>query len=114
MSAPRSTALKILAHPTLIALLRIGLALLFIGVARDKIADPQYFARAVAAYQIVPASLVNLVAITIPFIELVAGICLLLGVLSRGSAAVLAGLLFSFIVILTSAIARGLEIDCGC
>ncbi len=47
-------------------------------------------------------------------LEILVGLCLLLGLLTRVAAAVSAVLLVAFIVGIASAWARGLSIDCGC
>jgi hypothetical protein len=58
--------------------------------------------------------LVNLVGITFPWLELVAGLLLVVGVLPRSGALVIAGLLGVFIVAGLLGLVRGLEISCGC
>ena len=50
----------------------------------------------------------------LPVLEVVVGLCLVLGLLTRGAAVVSALLFVAFIVGIASAWARGLQIDCGC
>jgi len=75
---------------------------------------PAEFARLVYGYRILDPSLVNLVGITLPWAELIAGAFLVIGIIPQSSAAVIAGLLGVFIVGGFLALARGLSIQCGC
>jgi uncharacterized membrane protein YphA (DoxX/SURF4 family) len=87
---------------------------LFIWASYDKVLNPEPFAQIVYNYQIVPDVLVNAVAIFLPWIELVAGVCLVLGVFGPGAALILNALVVVFIAALAYNMARGLEISCGC
>lgn len=79
-----------------------------------KLGDSYQSVQAVRAYELLPESLVEPVGYLLPVLEVVVGVALLLGLLTRG-AAVLSALLFVvFIIGIASAWARGLEIDCGC
>jgi uncharacterized membrane protein YphA (DoxX/SURF4 family) len=79
-----------------------------------KLPDPAASVRAVRAYDLLPEAVVPTVGHLLPVLEMVVGVCLVLGVLTR-YVAVLAALLFAaFIIGISSAWARGLSIDCGC
>jgi len=79
-----------------------------------KIPDPAANVRAVRAYQLLPEPMVPGVGYALPIVEVVVGLLLLIGLLTR-VAAVLSGLLVvAFIVGMSAAWARGLEIECGC
>src|SRR5512146_1814316 len=69
---------------------------------------------AVRAYRLLPESLVPLVGHALPVVEILVGLCLLLGLLTRGSAVLSSVLLAVFVVGIASAWARGLSIECGC
>jgi len=97
-----------------LAVLRFGMAAVFIGAAVPKIAAPDLFALSVYNYQMLPAWGVNALAIFLPWLELVIGVCLALGLWSRASALVMAILMAVFMIALASAAARGLSIACGC
>lgn len=94
--------------------LRLGLGLIFVLASLDKIAHPALFAQAIANYRILPEALLNPVALLLPWVEAVAGLALCCGVLVRGAALVAAGLMAVFFTALLSALARGLDIACGC
>ncbi|MCD4527440.1 MauE/DoxX family redox-associated membrane protein [Nocardioides sp. cx-173] len=79
-----------------------------------KLPDPYASVQAVRAYELLPSSLAEAVGYLLPPLEVVVGIALVLGVLTRGAAVVSALLFVAFIVGIASAWARGMEIDCGC
>lgn len=79
-----------------------------------KVPDPAGSVRAVRAYDLLPESIVPTVGYALPILEVVVGLCLVLGLLTRAMAVVSALLFVAFIIGIASAWARGLEIDCGC
>ncbi len=90
------------------------LGLLFIGACLHKITDPRAFAIDIATYDILPLVLVNLAAITLPWVELGAGSMLLAGWRVRAAALLVAGMMVFFMVALVIALGRGLDMSCGC
>lgn len=95
-------------------LLRLIVAAVFVLAALPKIEDPQAFANSIANYRICPAPLVLWTAIMLPWLELVAGLGLLVPALRRSSGLIISILLILFIGLHCSAWIRGLEISCGC
>ena len=79
-----------------------------------KIPDPAESVRAVRAYQLLPESVVPLVGYVLPMLEVLLGVCLLFGLLTRIGGVLSSLLLVAFIVGIAAAWARGLEIECGC
>ncbi len=79
-----------------------------------KLADPTENVRAVRAYDLLPEGIVPAVGHTLPVLELVVGICLVVGLFVRWSAVVSGLLLLAFVIGISSAWARGLSIECGC
>jgi uncharacterized membrane protein YphA (DoxX/SURF4 family) len=79
-----------------------------------KLTDPTASVQAVKAYELLPTSLVETVGYLLPALELVVGLALVLGVMTRGAAAISALLFVAFIIGIASVWARGMEIDCGC
>lgn len=94
--------------------LRLIIGGLFVYASIDKISNPGEFAKAVKNYDMLPLNLVNFMAIIIPMIELVAGLMLIFGIYVKGSAASISILLVVFLIALVQALARGLDINCGC
>ena len=93
---------------------RIFLGGLFVYSAYGKIGDPGLFASMVMRYEILPECMVGLFSLTLPMLELVVGLALVFTKWMRESALLISALLSMFIAALVLAIARGLEIDCGC
>jgi uncharacterized membrane protein YphA (DoxX/SURF4 family) len=107
-------ARRILANGGVASGARWLLGLVFITSALGKIANPAQFADDVAAYRLLPLYMVNLFAITLPWVELLCGLSLINGFALR-SGALLVGLLnIMFITASATAMARGLDIECGC
>lgn len=102
-------------------LLAVGLGAVFVFASLDKIAHPPDFARIVYHYQLVgpsakiPPLVPNLLAVVLPWIELLAGGLLIAGVWRREAASVTAALLIVFIAAVGLALHRGIDIEnCGC
>ena len=92
----------------------LAVAAVFIYAGIDKIHDPLQFADSIAAFAILPAVLINMLAMGLPPFEIASGL-LLIGPWTRrvGSLAV-AVILVVFMIALSSALLRGLTLDCGC
>lgn len=93
---------------------RLLLAGVFIYAGVIKADDPVVFAGQVANYQILPYAWNYLVAATLPYLELLCGILLLLNRRVRPALLVLFVLNLIFMAALVSLIVRGIDIDCGC
>ena len=79
-----------------------------------KLPDPAGSVRAVRAYQLLPEAVVPLVGHALPVVEVVVGVALVVGLLTRAMGVVSALLMLAFVVGIAAAWARGLRIDCGC
>lgn len=95
-------------------LLRLMLGAVFLYASFDKIMHPEAFAQAVYNYQILPDSTVNLVALALPWLELLLGLCLVSGFWLPGATVISTGLLTMFIGAMVYNEIRGLDIHCGC
>jgi len=95
-------------------LLRILLGVIFIYAGCIKLFDPGAFAQAVYNYKILPLFMVNPVAVILPWIEVICGVFLIAGFLTRGSALIIDCLLLIFVFALSFNLYRGLDISCGC
>lgn len=108
------TLRRLLTNGTLGAVVRWLLGLIFLVSALGKIADPGGFADNIAAYRIVPFAAINVVAIVMAWTEFLVGLALLNGVAWRSGALLAAAMNVVFILAIASALARGLDIECGC
>jgi putative oxidoreductase len=103
-----------LAHPWLTIRVQILLGVIFVVAALPKIVDPPSFAHMIYNYRIVPGGLVNLSALVMPWLELLCGLGLILGIWRQASRNLIALLLVVFIVAISINLFRGNAIDCGC
>jgi len=99
---------------TLILVVRIILGGVFIYASFDKILNPAAFAEVVYNFQILPGQLINLTAIILPWLELLLGVFLILGVWFHGTVFLCNLLLVSFFGAILFNVTRGLDVDCGC
>ena len=93
---------------------RVVLCVVWLFSGFIKLSDTQSMVLATRAFDILPEGLVRPVAFTVPLLELVVGILLLLGVVTRLAGFLSAVLVMSFLIAIGSAWVRGLSIDCGC
>ena len=101
-------------NPYLILLIRCLLGLVFVYASYDKILDPGKFARDIANYHIVPFGLENSIAIILPWLELLIGAGIILGIFLDGSIVLSGSFLILFIFMIFQAMMRGFNIECGC
>jgi putative oxidoreductase len=92
----------------------IAMAAIFIYAGIDKIRDPLSFADSVAGFAILPAVLINLLALGLPPFEIASGLLMLGPWTRRVGALAVAVLSVMFFAALASALLRGLTLDCGC
>lgn len=110
----RRNVTKLLGHSAMILISRLLLGGIFLYAGIIKVADPPGFALAIRNYQLVPDGMVNVIAMLLPWIEIVIGAGLILGAGTHGAALVSAFLLGAFALALAINLARGLDISCGC
>jgi uncharacterized membrane protein YphA (DoxX/SURF4 family) len=105
---------KIFGNPVTILIFRIVVGYIFITFGISKIADPTLFAKEIANYDFTPLWTLNLIALTLPWIEVTTGLLLIFGVAVKANSVVIAIMLIWFIFMVAFAWGRGLDISCGC
>jgi uncharacterized membrane protein YphA (DoxX/SURF4 family) len=94
---------------------RLALAAVFLWAAYTKLRDPwMIFAMEIDAMRIVPSATLEPIARTMPWLELLIGVLLVIGIQTRyvaSAATVLLGFLFILLLVLYL---RGFQGDCGC
>lgn len=102
--------------PILALVLRVLLGAWFLYSGGEKVfgSGLSEFTRAVANYRLVAAPWDAWVAYTLPWFEIVAGLCLVLGFWRKGALLVIAGLVAVFAIGVGYAWSQGLNIACGC
>jgi len=106
--------LQTLRHRRVIRGAQIAVGLVFLAAALPKIGDPGSFALSVHYFRIVPLAIENLIAVSLPWVELVAGLALVLGIRAREGGVIVTAMMAVFTVAVASALARGLDFECGC
>jgi uncharacterized membrane protein YphA (DoxX/SURF4 family) len=96
----------------LLTRLALGAVLIYAGVV--KVPNTAVFAEAVANFDILPRSGNWIVALTLPWAEIVIGLMLICGLWLRYSAAVTVLMFLGFGGAVVLALARGIDIECGC
>jgi len=104
----------LLTNKAFILVLRVFLGAMFVISSADKVLHPDRFAIAIRAYELLPVGLTNLFALVVAWSELVAGVMLVFGVLTRKAAAAILILLVMFTIAIITTMVRGLVVDCGC
>ena len=99
---------------TLCLLGRLVAGAIFLYASLDKVAHPADFAQAVYNYRLAPILLLHPFALLLPWVEAVVGAALLLGVARRGAGWLAVLMTVMFLVAIGAALARGLDISCGC
>lgn len=93
---------------------RWGVGMLFIAASIPKIIQPEEFMRMVSNYDILPQFLLPAAAITLPWIELACGGCLLAKKYTGSAALFLSFLICIFITGTVINYLRGANFECGC
>jgi putative oxidoreductase len=101
-------------HGWLALAARLYLGGVFLAACWHKILDPGAFALDVATYQFLPLPLINLFALVLPWVELVAGVLLVVGLRVRAAALLIALMMVAFLIALGHALHLGLDMSCGC
>ena len=95
--------------------LRIALGAILVYSAWSKLKDSwALFAMAVDSYQVLPLWGVRLVARTLPWVELLIGVLLIVGRWMRVATVACSLLLVVFFGLMVRAHLKGMEINCGC
>ncbi len=109
------TLTRLAADPRTLTILRWGLGLLMLWAAVSKLANLTSFLGSVYAYDLpLPKGGLKIVAVVLPWVELLCGLLLIGAMWMETSIAVAGGLFAVFLLATGQAWARGLNISCGC
>jgi hypothetical protein len=90
------------------------IGLLLVAAGAVKLLDPAAFAIDILNYRILPWTAGVLLALYLPWLEIVCGAALLFHRAYRGGLCVAAGLFAMFVIAYGSTRPRGLDVACGC
>jgi len=105
---------RFLTSPRTIRVCQIAIGILMAWAGMAKIGDLRGFAEQLHNFRMMPIPIENLIAISLPWIEFLAALTLIFGVRARAGAILAALLLAAFTAAIFVAMARGLDIECGC
>jgi len=94
--------------------LRLIIGISFVYAAVDKIIHLDQFARIIYNYHQVPGQFINVFALFLPWVEMIAGILIIVGYWEKAAALIVGGMLVMFIIALSQALIKGVNIECGC
>lgn len=106
--------MRVITDKRIVLLFRLILGITFIYASLDKIANPDQFARIVYNYHIIPRFLINVYAVTLPWVEFFAGLFLIFGVFTESASLLICFLLSVFVVAISINLFRGVNLNCGC
>jgi uncharacterized membrane protein YphA (DoxX/SURF4 family) len=101
-------------NPWVHRVLGVALGGVFLYAAHDKILDPRPLVTIIWNYRILPPGPVNLMAIFMPWMELLIGLGLLTGFSRRAASFWATALLLVFTAALMVNAVRGIDVACGC
>jgi len=105
---------RVIDNDLLTVIARVAVGATFIVASVYKIRDPGAFAKSIWYYHLVPGDLINLMALILPWIELLCGLALIMGLFYHGAVVLVNLMTVTFIVALCTTIVKGIDIDCGC
>ncbi|MCK5795849.1 MAG: DoxX family membrane protein [Deltaproteobacteria bacterium] len=101
-------------HAVVALPLRLYLGMIFIYASMHKIANPGVFALDIATYDLLPLTLVNPMAIIMPYLEFVVGMQFIVAWRTRAAGLLITGMMAIFVIAVSVALAKGLDTSCGC
>jgi len=95
-------------------IVRVAIGCMFLYSSLPKIRQPYDFLSSVYSYEILGPKLGMFVAITLPWLEVLVGICLIGDIFVVGAMLASTAMAAMFTFVLASALYNGLQITCGC
>ncbi len=93
---------------------RIVVGGVFLWSGLLKVSDPLGFAQSIANYRLFSREMSFFIALILPWVEVICGVFLLLGIFRASSSLLISGLMAAFLGLVILTLIRGLDIDCGC
>jgi uncharacterized membrane protein YphA (DoxX/SURF4 family) len=100
--------------PAIVLVLRVALGVTMIAAGALKIPHPEELAAAIAGFRILPPGITALLALTLPYIEVLVGLYLTIGLFTRVAAWVACLQFLVYAGAIASAVLRGIPAACGC
>jgi len=107
--------ITVITDKRVVLIFRLVLGATFVYASLKKIPHPEQFAKIVYNYKILPSFLINIFAVTLPWVEFLAGLFLILGIFTESASFLISSLLVIFVVAISLNIfIRGVDLNCGC
>ena len=106
--------MKLIRSLRLPLIFRLILGIVFIYASYEKILDPIGFSKNIHNYHVTPVFIENIVALVLPWAELIICIFLIFGLFLEGTISITISMLVFFILLLSQAVFRGIDVHCGC
>lgn len=103
-----------LSNKYLLLLFRLIVGFVFLYAGAQKINSPSVFAESISAYKLFPEFIINFIAVFVPWLEVISGLLLILGISVKENSFIIMNMLVLFILLIVITMLRGLDIDCGC
>jgi uncharacterized membrane protein YphA (DoxX/SURF4 family) len=97
-----------------VLVVRVVLGGIFVVAGASKVGHAAEFAQQIAAFRLLPQPVIAPMALGLPFLEIMLGGYLVIGLFTRAAAWVAALLLLMFDGAIASAVVRGMTLNCGC
>jgi len=100
--------------PAAVLFVRVVLGAIFVVAGVSKVGHAAEFAQQIAAFRLLPQPVIAPMALVLPFLEILLGGYLVIGLFTRVAAWIGALLLLVFDGAIASAVVRGMTLNCGC
>ncbi len=100
--------------PRLIFIVRLALGVLLLVTGALKVAHPESLAEAIAGYRLLPQAFVLPTAVALPYLELIFGAYLVVGLFTRVAAFLVSAMFLIYAAAIASAVLRHIPANCGC
>ena len=101
-------------QPWVQLLVRVALGVLFISSGVGKLQHFADFEQTALNYQVLPEVLTTMYAQMLPWVAILAGAYLMIGLFTQFAAVLVFLMMLSFIIAIVAVLIRGDEMDCGC
>ena len=97
-----------------VLILRVGLGAIFIVAGASKAGHAAEFAAQIAGFRLLPQAVIIPLAMVLPYLEILLGGYLIVGLFTRVTAWLAVVLFALFDLAIASAVVRGMTVSCGC
>jgi uncharacterized membrane protein YphA (DoxX/SURF4 family) len=94
--------------------LRVAIGAIFIVAGVSKLGHADVFAAQIAGFRLLPEVVIAPMATVLPFLEILLGGYLILGLFTRTAAWIAVAFFAAFDAAIASAVVRGMTVSCGC